>query len=73
MYNKRPVIECSDEAHTLRFINPFKMSGMVELVELVTLGVGKCDYSARYLGYLPSTAYLDYDGEMRLLLKCLKY
>ena len=31
------------------------------------------DYSAPYLGYLPSLAYLDYDHEMRLLLKCLKY
>ena len=32
MYNKGPVIECSDEARTLRFINPCKMSGVVELV-----------------------------------------
>ena len=39
----------------------------------LTLGVGESDYSAPYLGYLPSIAYLDYDHEMRLLLKCLKY
>ena len=39
----------------------------------LTLGVGESDYSAPYLGYLPSIAYLDYDDEMRLLLKCLKY
>ena len=39
----------------------------------VTLGVGESAYSAPYLGYLPSIAYLDYDHEMRLFLKCLKY
>ena len=39
----------------------------------LTLGVCKSDYSAPYLGYLPSIVYLDYDHEMRLLLKCLKY
>ena len=32
MYNKMTVIECSDEACTLRFISPCKMSGIVELV-----------------------------------------
>ena len=32
IYNKGPVIECSDEARTLRFISPCKMSGVVELV-----------------------------------------
>ena len=32
IYNKGPVIECSDEVHTLRFISPCKMSGGVELV-----------------------------------------
>ena len=32
MYSKGPVIECSDEARTLRFISPCKMSGIVELV-----------------------------------------
>ena len=39
----------------------------------LTLGVGESAYSAPYLGYLPSIAYLDYDHEMRLFLKCLKY
>ena len=39
----------------------------------MTLGVDESDYSAPYLGYLPSIAYLDYDNEMRLLLKCFKY
>ena len=39
----------------------------------LNLGVDESDYSAPYLGYLPSIAYLDYDHEMRLLLKCLKY
>ena len=39
----------------------------------LTLGVGESAYSAPYLGYLPSTTYLDYDHEMRLFLKCLKY
>ena len=32
MYNKGPVIECSDEARTLRFVSFCKMSGIVELV-----------------------------------------
>ena len=32
IYNKGPVIECCDEARTLRFISPCKMSGVVELV-----------------------------------------
>ena len=39
----------------------------------LTLGIGESRYAAPYLGYLPSIAYLDYDHEMRLLLKCLKY
>ena len=39
----------------------------------LTLGVGESAYSVPYLGYLPSIAYLDYDHEMRLFLKCLKY
>ena len=39
----------------------------------LTLGISESSYSAPYLGYLPSIAYLDYDHEMRLLLKCLKY
>ena len=34
----------------------------------LTLGVGESAYSAAYLGFLPSVAYLDYDHEMRLLL-----
>ena len=32
MCNKGPVIDCSDEARTFRFISPCKMSGVVELV-----------------------------------------
>ena len=32
IYNKGPVIECSDETRTLRFISPCKMLGVVELV-----------------------------------------
>ena len=32
MYNTGPVIECSDEACTLRFMCPCEMSGMVGLV-----------------------------------------
>ena len=32
VYNKGPVIECSDEARTMRFISSCKMSGVVELV-----------------------------------------
>ena len=32
----------------------------------LTLGVGESAYSAPYLGYLPSIAYLDYNHEMRL-------
>ena len=39
----------------------------------LTLGVGESAYSAPYAGFLPSFAYLDYDHEMRLFLKCLKY
>ena len=42
-------------------------------VMYLTLGIGESKYSAPYLGYLPSIAYLDYDHELRLLLKCLKY
>ena len=34
----------------------------------LTFGVGESIYSAPYLGYLPSIAYLDYDHEMRLFL-----
>ena len=32
MYKKGPLAECSDEARTLRFISPGKMSGIVEIV-----------------------------------------
>ena len=39
----------------------------------LTTGVGGSTYSASYLGYLPSIAYLDYDDEMRHFLTCLKY
>ena len=39
----------------------------------LTLGIGESEYPALYLDYLPSIAYLEYDHEMRLLLKCLKY
>ena len=39
----------------------------------LTLGVGESNYAAPYLGFLPAIAYLDYDHEMRLFLKSLKY
>ena len=39
----------------------------------LTLGDGQSAYSEPYLGYLPLIAYLDYDHEIRILLKCLKY
>ena len=44
-----------------------------EGVIYITLGIGESVYAAPYLSPLPSIAYLDYDHEMRLLLKCLKY
>ena len=41
-------------------------------VMYLTLGIGESKYSAAYIGYLPSIAYLDYGHKLRLLLKCLK-
>ena len=56
-------------ANSLMSPNPLLLNlGAVYL----TLGVDERLFSP-YLGYLPSLAYLDYDHEMRLLLKCLKY
>jgi len=42
-------------------------------VKYLTLGIGETVYAAPYLSDLPSIAYLDYDHEIRLLFKCLKY
>ena len=42
-------------------------------VKYLTLGIGESNFASPYLGPLPSIAYLDYDHEMRLLFKCLKY
>ena len=53
------------------------MSPNLYLLNLTVLylksAVRQSDYLAPYLGYLPSIAYLDYDHETRLFLKCLKY
>ena len=42
------------------------------VVMYLTLEIGESKYSVPYLGYLPPIVYLDYDHELRLLLKCLK-
>ena len=41
-------------------------------VKYLTLA-GTSQYAAPYLGPLPSICYLDYDHNLRLFLKCLKY
>ena len=57
-------------ASSLMSPNPYLLNlGVLYL----TLGVGESAYSAPHLGFLPSIAYLDYDHEKRLYLKCLKY
>ena len=57
-------------ASSLMSPNPYLLNlGVLYL----TLGVGESAYSAPYARFLPSIAYLDYDHEMRLFLKCLKY
>ena len=57
-------------ASSLMSPNPYLLNlGVLYL----TFGVRESVYSAPYLGYLPSIAYLDYDHEMRLFLKCFKY
>ena len=35
-------------------------------VMYLTLGIGESKYSAAYLGYLPSIAYLDYSYELHV-------
>uniref|UniRef100_A0A7M5V3V3 Ubiquitin-like protease family profile domain-containing protein n=2 Tax=Clytia hemisphaerica TaxID=252671 RepID=A0A7M5V3V3_9CNID len=42
-------------------------------VKYLTLGCGESKFAAPYFGPLPSIAYLDYDHNLRLFLKCLKY
>ncbi|XP_066933436.1 uncharacterized protein [Clytia hemisphaerica] len=42
-------------------------------VKYLTLGVGESKFAAPYFGPLPSIAYLDFDHNLRLFLKCLKY
>ena len=47
---------------------------LIELgVKYLTLGIGESKYAAPHLSSLQSIAYLDYDHEIRLFLKCLKY
>ena len=42
-------------------------------VKYLTLGAGESQFAAPYFGPLPSIGYLDFDHNLRLFLKCLKY
>ena len=42
-------------------------------VKYLTLGAGESSFAAPYFGPLPAIAFLDYDHNLRLFLKCLKY
>ena len=57
-------------ASSLMSPNPYLLNlGVLHL----TLGVGEGAYSAPYLGFFLSVAYLNYDHEIRPFLQCLKY
>ena len=42
-------------------------------IKYLTLNAGESEFAAPYFSPLPSIGYLDYDHNLRLYLKCLKY
>ena len=69
MYNKGPVIECSDEGRTLRFITHSKMSEIVELVgECCDAGINNWKNFGRQIPKIGAEAPDDLSALKRYIL-----